>query len=140
MTVKAERYEIEVEGTMDSLPVVRHFVAATLERLGIGDPPACDIGLAVDEITTNIVRHVYKEKAGRIWVTCYRPGDELYLIIKDEGRPFDLSAMPPPGLTSELENRNAGVPGICFVRRVMTRISYEYRDGINIVTMVKKIG
>jgi serine/threonine-protein kinase RsbW len=139
MTGKAERYEIEIEGTIDNLPVLQNFVVATLKMLGIDDPPAYDIELAVDEIATNVVKHGYREKAGCIWVTCYRLGEEFYVIVKDEGRPFDPSTMPPPDLTSELEKRNVGGLGIYFVRRVMTRMSYEYRDGKNIVTMVKKL-
>jgi serine/threonine-protein kinase RsbW len=139
LTAKAERYEVEVEGTPDSLPALQNYVAMTLKMLKIEDPPAYDIRLAVDEITTNIVKHAYKEKAGRIWMTCYRLSDEFHVIIKDEGKPFDPTTTPPPDLTSELEKRNIGGLGIYFVRRVMTRMSYEYKDGKNIVTMVKKL-
>ena len=139
MTAMTERYEIEVEGTMRSLQVIQHFVEAMLKRLDIADPPAYDIRLAVDEIATNIVKHAYKEKPGQIWVMCYRLGDEFYVIVKDEGRPFDPMAIPVPDVTSGLENRKIGGLGIYFVRRVMTRMSYEYRDGKNIITMVKKI-
>jgi serine/threonine-protein kinase RsbW len=139
MTGKVERYELEVEGTMDNLPALQNFVTATLKLLGIVNPPAYDIHLAVDEITTNIIKHAYEKKVGRIWVTCYRLDDEFYVIVDDEGRPFDPTTTPPPDLTSELEKRNVGGLGIYFVRRVMTSISYEYRDGRNIVTMVKKL-
>jgi serine/threonine-protein kinase RsbW len=139
MTEKVERYELEVEGTMGNLPALQNFVEATLKLLGIVNPPAYDIKLAVDEITTNIVKHAYEKKVGRIWVTCYRRDGEFHVIVEDEGRPFDPSRMPPPDLTSELEKRNIGGLGIYFVRRVMTRMSYEYRDGRNVVTMVKKL-
>ncbi|MGE5465265.1 MAG: ATP-binding protein [Betaproteobacteria bacterium] len=134
-----ERYEIEVEGTMRSLQIIQHFVEAMLKRLDIVDPPAYDIRLAVDEIATNIVRHAYREKPGRIWVMCYRLGDEFIVIMKDEGRPFDPTTMPPPDLTAGLDKRNVGGLGIYFVRRVMTRMSHEYKDGKNIVTMIKKL-
>jgi anti-sigma regulatory factor (Ser/Thr protein kinase) len=139
MTGKAEKFEFEIEGTMGNLPALHDFITATLKKLDIDSPPAYDIELAVDEITTNVVKHAYKEKAGRIWVTCFRLGQEFYVIIKDEGKPFDPSTMPPPDLTSELEKRKVGGLGIYFVRRVMTRMGYEYRDGMNIVTLVKKL-
>jgi serine/threonine-protein kinase RsbW len=139
MTGKVERYEIETEGTMDNLPALLNFVTATLKLLGIGDPPAYDIQLAVDEIATNIVKHAYAGMSGRIWVTCYRLGGEFYLILKDEGKPFDPTRTPPPDLTSELEKRKIGGLGIYFARRVMNSMSYEYRDGMNIITMRKQI-
>ncbi len=139
MTENIERYEIEIDGTMRSLQVIQRFVEAMLKMLDIADPPAYDIRLAVDEIATNIVKHAYREKPGRIWVTCYRADDEFHVIVKDEGRPFDPTKMPPPDLTSELEQRTIGGLGIYFVRRVMTRMDYEYKDGKNIVTMVKKL-
>lgn len=139
MTEMNERFEIEVEGTMRGLQIIQHFVEAMLKRLGIADPPAYDIQLAVDEITTNIVKHAYKDKTGQIWVMCYRRDNEFHVIVKDEGRPFDPSTVPEPDLTSALDRLIVGGLGIYFVRRVMTRISYEYRDGRNIVTMVKKI-
>jgi anti-sigma regulatory factor (Ser/Thr protein kinase) len=124
---------------MDNLPALHDFITATLKTMGIVNPPAYDIELAVDEITTNVVKHAYKKNAGRIWVTCYRLGKEFYVIIKDEGKPFDPSTTPPPDLTSELEKRKVGGLGIYFVRRVITRMGYEYRDGMNIVTLVKKL-
>jgi serine/threonine-protein kinase RsbW len=139
MIADIPRYEIEVEGTPDSLPALQNFVVATLKMLKIEDPAAYDIRLAVDEITTNIIKHAYKDMEGRIWVTCYRLGDEFFVIIKDEGRLFDPTKTPPPDLTAELEKRNIGGLGIYFVRRVMTRMSYEYKDGKNVVTMVKTL-
>jgi|AGTN01.2.fsa_nt_gi Anti-sigma regulatory factor (Ser/Thr protein kinase) len=140
MMTKAEKYEIEVDGTPDNLPVIQHFIETTLRRMNIDDLPAYDIQLAVDEITTNIVKHAYKERTGHIWVACYCLGSEFHIVVKDEGQPFDPSTMPPPDLTSELEKRNVGGLGIYFVRRVMTRMSHEYRDSMNIVTMVKNLG
>jgi serine/threonine-protein kinase RsbW len=139
VTDMTERYEIEIEGTMRSLTVIQHFVEAMLKRLDIADPPAYDIRLAVDEMATNIVKHAYREKPGRIWVACYRLDDEFHVVLKDEGQPFDPSAVPLPDLTSGLEERNVGGLGIYFARRVMTRMSHEYKDGKNIVSMVKKL-
>jgi serine/threonine-protein kinase RsbW len=139
MMETGEKYDIKVEGTMDQLPVLADFVESVIRKAGIGGPPAYDIKLAVDEITTNIVKHAYREKKGSIWMTCYRKGDRFYEVIKDLGPAFDPSKMPPPDLTSELEKRKVGGLGIYFVRRVMDSIGHEYRDGMNIVTMTKKI-
>ena len=60
-------------------------------------------------------------------------------LDKDQGPPFDPSTTPPRDLTSELEKRKVGGLGVYFVRRVMDSISHEYRDGMNVVTMTKKI-
>ncbi len=140
MMETGEKYDIKVEGTMDELPVLADFVDSVVRKSGLVDPPAYDIKLAVDEITTNIVKHAYREKKGSIWITCYRKGDRFYVIIKDQGPPFDPSTTPPPDLTSELEKRKVGGLGIYFVRRVMDSIAHEYRDGMNILTLTKKIG
>lgn len=139
MMETGKKYDIKVEGTMDNLPVLADFVESVARETGLGNPPAYDILLATDEITTNIVKHAYAEKKGSIWMTCYRTGDRFYVIIKDQGPPFDPSTTPPPDLTSELEKRKVGGLGIYFVRRVMDSMAHEYRDGMNVVTMTKKI-
>ena len=49
----SETFELEIPGTPEHLPRVFDFVAGVLEKIGVTDPPAYAITLAVDEVVTN---------------------------------------------------------------------------------------
>ena len=47
--------------------------------------------------------------------------------------------LPLRGLTLSVEKRQIGGLGLYMVRKTMDEVSYEYRDGSNILTIRKKI-
>lgn len=117
------------------------FVDDSLKALQVQGQSAYDIRLALDEITTNIAKHAYKDlkKPGPISISCDRSGSDVTVVIIDEGPYFDPTKTPPPDLTAELEKRQVGGLGIYFVRRVITQMKHEYTNGRNILTLIKTI-
>ena len=56
----------------------------------------------------------------------------------DKGVPYDPLAKADPDVNLSLEEREAGGLGIFMVKKTMDEISYEYRDGQNILKIKKK--
>ena len=56
------------------------------------------------------------------------------------GEPFDPLAKKEPDLTLDAEERKIGGLGIFLVKKSMDGISYEYKDGHNILRIKKKPG
>ena len=57
----------------------------------------------------------------------------------DHGISYDPLARDDPDVTLSAEEREIGGLGIYMVKKIMDNISYEYKDGQNILRILKKI-
>ena len=64
---------------------------------------------------------------------------EARITFIDEGVPFDPLSVPDPDTELSLDERDIGGMGIHIVRKSMDEVSYEYKDGRNIFTVMKKL-
>ena len=59
--------------------------------------------------------------------------------LRDDGTPFDPTATEEVDINSIVKNRTIGGLGIHLMRHYMDTITYERKDGQNVLTMSKKI-
>jgi anti-sigma regulatory factor (Ser/Thr protein kinase) len=80
-----------VEGTVDALAPIRTYVEEVARLAGLAPKQAWRLKLAVDEIASNSVLHGYAEAGlqGPLIVSAELGGDEVRVILEDEGAPFD---------------------------------------------------
>lgn len=132
--------ELEVESRLESLPVIADFLAGALERLGADQAIARRVQLVVDEACTNIIKHAYSGGAGPIKLALELAGSDLIISIQDRGRPFDPARVPPPDLTSDVEDRRPGGLGVYFMKKLMDEVHYAFDEsGGNILTLRKRL-
>ena len=62
----------------------------------------------------------------------------VVITFIDNGIPYDPLAKADPDITLSMEERGVGGLGIYMVKKTMDDISYEYRDGQNILRIKKK--
>jgi anti-sigma regulatory factor (Ser/Thr protein kinase) len=96
-----------------------------------------DMYVALEEITSNIVRH--GTRASQIDITFTVTSDALQIDITDNGEAFDPFSLPPPDVTQTIDKRSPGGLGVFLVRR-LTESSYERRDGVNHVRLRRPFG
>ena len=60
-------------------------------------------------------------------------------MFEDSGKKFDPLAKEDPDISLPVEERQIGGLGIFMVKKSMDKVTYEYKDGKNILTIVKKI-
>ncbi|MBR3437853.1 MAG: ATP-binding protein, partial [Lachnospiraceae bacterium] len=67
--------------------------------------------------------------------------DPITVIITfmDNGMPYDPTAKADPDTSLPAEEREIGGLGIFMTKRSMDEISYEYKDGKNILTLKKHL-
>jgi serine/threonine-protein kinase RsbW len=95
--------------------------------------------VAVDEVLANIVSHGARGgRAPTIEVAFRRSGDDVELVVSDDGPAFDPLAQPAPDVTLPLEAREPGGLGIALVKALMDNVQYE-RTTRNVLTMRKQI-
>ena len=103
---------------------------------GLPDPKVFGINLALDELITNVVMHGFGGvKDPEIRVRLRIEAGKLVLIMEDDGRPFDPTQDSKPDLTSAVAERPIGGLGLHLVKNFADRLSYEFVDGRNRVTV-----
>jgi len=127
-------------GRFDSLAAISEFVTRAAEAAGLDARAVYTVQWAVDEACSNIIEHAYGgEGRGNIECTYRINDDELTVVLRDYGRPFDPTSVPKPDLHASLEDRNSGGLGLYFMCQLMDEVHFEFTpDAGNVLTMVKR--
>ena len=94
------------------------------------------MNVAVDEIFSNIAHY---SEATNVTLGCLLTEGQVVLQFCDNGHPYDPTAKEDPDTTLAADEREIGGLGIFMVKKTMDEVTYEYKDGLNILTLVKKI-
>ncbi|MCL2035958.1 MAG: SpoIIE family protein phosphatase [Oscillospiraceae bacterium] len=102
------------------------------------------IALAVEEIFVNIASYAYAKQESELNkvgdVTIRTRVDGGFVIeFEDSGIPYNPLEKSPPDVNLPLEEREIGGLGLFLVRDMMNKTEYEYKNGKNIFTIMKKI-
>ena len=129
------------EAKIEDIPTVTEFVEGELEKIDCPMKIVTQISIAIDEIYSNIVKYGYGAKPGPVTVKLLVRDDprRVYLRFSDSGIPYNPLTKEDPDVTLSAEDRSIGGLGIYMVKRTMDEIIYEYRDGMNILTIKKHI-
>ena len=134
--------QITVNATVDQVKNVTLFVNEHLEMLGCSERIRIQVDVAIDEIFSNIAHYAYHPDTGPATVQVRVEEEPLCVIITfiDHGVPYDPLAEERPDTTKLPKmDRPVGGLGLFVVKKIMDDISYDYRDGRNILTIRKKI-
>ena len=133
------RNELEVEAVDDNLPTVLGFIEQHLEAADCPLKAQMQISVAAEEIFINIAHYAYKPETGKAIVRVDVEEDPVRVTITfvDKGMPFDPLAMEEPDVSLPAEAREIGGLGVFLARKAMDDVSYQYKDGQNILTLKK---
>ena len=134
--------EITMKAVIESIPAVTDFVDAQLEAIDCPMKAQMQINVAIDEIFSNIANYAYVPETGSVTIKVEVDENPLCAAITfiDQGIPFDPFAEERPDTTRlPAKERPIGGLGLFMVQQTMDDVSYEYKDGQNILTIRKKI-
>lgn len=133
--------ELILEAKTDNLPQVLEFVDGELERLNCPMKIQMQIDVAVEEIFVNISKYAYHPKSGEATIQVEVEEEPLMICLTfiDEGVPYDPLAKNDPDVTLSAEERQIGGLGVFIVKKSMDDVSYEYKDGKNILKLKHKL-
>ena len=133
--------ELEIEALPEKLSEVIAFVTKNMRNVNCPPKAAMQIDLAVEEIFINIASYAYKPETGKAVVRVEVDDDPITVIITfiDNGVPYDPLAKEDPDTTLSAEDREIGGLGIFMTKKAMDEISYEYKEGKNILTLKKHL-
>ena len=125
---------MKVSPSLDSIGRVSAFFEEELTAHQAPGKVVAQVNIAVDEIFSNIARY---SGATAATVGCEVSDGRVTLRFVDNGRPYDPTQQADPDTTLDAEERDIGGLGIFMVKKSMDRVSYEYADGFNILTLEK---
>ena len=134
--------EMTLKAVIESIPAVTDFVDAQLEAIDCPMKAQMQINVAIDEIFSNIANYAYVPETGSVTIKVEVDENPLCAAITfiDQGIPFDPFAEERPDTTRlPAKERPIGGLGLFMVQQTMDDVSYEYKDGQNILTIRKKI-
>ncbi|MBR4959034.1 MAG: ATP-binding protein, partial [Phascolarctobacterium sp.] len=99
------------------------------------------IDIAIDELFSNIARYAYNPETGPATVRVEVAENPMAVLITfiDKGITYDTLKQEDPNTHLPAEEREIGGLGIFMVKKTMDDITYEYKDGQNILTIKKNI-
>jgi serine/threonine-protein kinase RsbW len=125
----------------DQLDAIREFICHAADDAGMDESGHCAVEMAVDEACSNVIEHAYDGiKGGDIECTCDCDDHQLTIILRDHGRPFDITAVPSPDISTALEDRRVGGLGVFIIRKLMDDVHYErLGDSGNVLTLTHRL-
>ncbi len=133
--------ELNLTATVENIETVTDFVNEQLEALDCPMKTQMQIDIAIDELFGNIAHYAYNPEIGQATVRVEVIEKPLAVIITfiDNGFPYNPLAKDDPDTTLSAEEREIGGLGIYMVKKFMDEITYEHKDGQNILKIKKHI-
>ena len=133
--------ELKLAATVENIETVTDFVNERLEALDCPMKAQMQIDIAIDELFGNIAYYAYNPDVGEATVRVEVTEDPLAVVITfiDKGVPYDPLAKADPDITRPAEERDIGGLGIFMVKKTMDDITYEYKNGQNILKIKKHL-
>ena len=133
--------ELIVEADRMNLPAVQNFIDEQLEEAGCPMLTQTTIDIAVEELFVNIASYAYGDGKGKavVQVTVHKEPLSVEITFIDNGVQYDPLAKADPDTTLSAKERKKGGLGIFMVKNTMDNVSYEYKDGKNILTIKKNL-
>lgn len=133
--------ELTILATIENIATVTDFVNEQLESYDCPMKAQMQIDIAIDELFGNIAHYAYNPDVGDVTVRVEVIEEPLSVIITfiDKGVPYDPLAKDDPNISLSAEEREIGGLGIFMVKKTMDEITYEYKDGQNILAIKKKL-
>ncbi len=112
--------EMSIPCISEFVGIVRLAVSGIATRMNFNVEDIEDIKIAVSEACTNSVQYAYeKDSSKRIFITCNMYSDKLEIIVKDEGKGFDVTKSIPHRIDEPEPDRLGLGLGITFIKSLM---------------------
>lgn len=132
--------EIILDATLENIEKAVEFVNIELEKAGCPMKIITQFDIVIDELFGNIANYAYNPQIGAatLEIEVDNNTQSVVLTFLDNGIPYDPLKKDDPDITLTAEERQIGGLGIFMVKQMVDDITYEYKDGHNIIKVKKK--
>ena len=133
---------ISLLNDVKEVPALGIFVGSICADMHFNELTEQGLRLAVEEAVVNIMNYAYPKGTRAvilIEVDADADNETLTFVLRDEGVAFDPTAYQEVDVDAHVGQQKVGGLGIHLMRHYMDSLSYERKDGQNVLTMTKKI-
>ncbi len=131
---------ITLAATVENVTTVVDLINEEMEAFDCPMKISMQVAIAVEEIFVNIAHYAYTPGEGDATVSYRVDRDPGCVTIRfeDRGMPYNPLEQDDPDVTLSAEERSIGGLGVFMVKKTMSSVEYEHRDGKNILTLKKE--
>ena len=130
--------KLTIDATVENLPVVTEFITSSLEEKDCSMKTIMQMELVIEEIFVNVASYAYRPNVGLVTICKEFEPESIVISFIDRGVDYNPLKHQDPDINAELEDRDIGGLGIFLIKKNVDEISYERKDGQNILTIKKK--
>ena len=130
---------ITLPNDIATISQLSEFVETVCEEKGLDMALTMNLNLALEEAVVNVMSYAYPDSQGDVKVDIMIDDQKVVSILTDSGIPFDPTQKGDVDTTLPAEERPIGGLGIHLVKQIMDKVSYQYVDNQNILTLEKNI-
>jgi len=128
MKPAGEQIRLEVPSRIEFLSIINNVTEELASQMGFDEEARNAITISVIEAGTNAIQHGNGEDFRKpTHVTFVKGSDRLEVVVKDQGRGFDLTRLRDP-LAKENMFAESG-RGIYILRSFMDEVDFRFPDG-----------
>jgi serine/threonine-protein kinase RsbW len=129
---------VKLPAKLENLGRWMNGVSECAREQGVDEKKIGKIELALEEALVNICKYSYPDEPGDAEVSCKQDNCRFIIEIVDSGIPFDMTSLPPPDVTSSIEERKIGGLGIFLIKKMVNDVSYRREGNFNILKLTIK--
>ena len=137
---KAMEKEIIIGNNLSDITHITHFIQEMGNSLQVPSDVIMSISLALEEAIVNVIKYAYpsgEQHEIRLKINVSPQG--LHFSLIDNGNSFDITKKEDKWTASALEQHFVDSLGICLIYRIMDEVSYQSKEGQNVLSMRKRI-
>lgn len=130
---------LSIHNKKDEMAGLESFLEQVSDTFAIDPGTSFQLNLALDEALANSVNYAYPEGTdGIVTLEADKINNQIVFRLIDAGKPFDpTKEAKEVDTTLSAEERPIGGLGIFLINQMMDSVTYERKDGQNILTMCK---
>jgi anti-sigma regulatory factor (Ser/Thr protein kinase) len=115
-------------GTVEAASEAENWVSSQASALGLGEQAEFAIGLCLEELFLNAVKHGH---ANRACISVCAEPDGVIVEFADDGAPFDPTLAPAKRIRGPTDDFDIGGYGAGLMQKFSRRMSYRRFEGMN---------
>ena len=133
--------QMKTKARREQLESVLMFLEEELSSIQHNTKNKIQLFIAVEELFVNIASYAYYPSEGdaEIDIDTDNENNIVYITFIDSGKPYNPLEREDPDVTLSAKERKIGGLGIYMVKKSMDDMSYEYKNGCNILKIGKKM-
>jgi serine/threonine-protein kinase RsbW len=123
--LQEREYFKEVQSDPELLPELDEYLMNIAKEAGLDEEKFNNLSLSFSEAASNSIKHGNKNNVTKkIQITVKVSDSQIRIIIKDEGKGFDIKAVPDPTKEENILKDNGR--GIHIMRSFLEDLSYNF--------------